>query len=71
MIANEPQHLETIGHACVTLQASYGAVRRALAEIGAEPALTINGIEHYSEADVQRVAERVQKPARAKPDARQ
>jgi hypothetical protein len=27
-----------------------------LAEIGAEPALTINGVEHYAEADVERLA---------------
>jgi hypothetical protein len=59
-MATTPQHLETIGHACATLQASYGAVRRALAEVGAEPAIVLNGVAHYGEADVERAAEQLQ-----------
>ncbi len=59
MSENEPQHLETIGHACATLQASYGAVRRALEALGAQPAMVINGVGHYAEADVERAGERL------------
>ncbi len=53
------QHLETIGHACGTLQASYGSVRRALEEVGARPVLVVNGLAHFDEADVERAAERL------------
>jgi hypothetical protein len=60
MRENEPKHLETIGHVCATLQASYGAVRRALAEVGAEPVLILNGLAHYAETDVERAAEQLQ-----------
>jgi hypothetical protein len=54
------QHLETIGHACTTLQRPYGVIRRALAELGVEPAMVLNGVAHYAESDVERVAERLQ-----------
>jgi hypothetical protein len=64
MNANEPQALETIGHACSTLQASYGAVRRALAEVGAQPVLIVNGLAHYAEVDVERAGERIAKARR-------
>jgi hypothetical protein len=60
MSEKETKHLETIGHACATLQASYGAVRRALAEVGAEPVLILNGLPHYAETDVERAAEQLQ-----------
>ena len=55
-MTTETTSLETIGHLCQTFQRSYAVIRRALAEIGAEPALTINGVEHYAEADVERLA---------------
>ena len=64
-MSEQTQHLETIGHACATLQAPYGTVRRALEEVGAEPAMVLNGIAHYREADVERVAEHLAQ-ARAK-----
>ena len=70
-MATTPQHLTSIGHICATLQQPYSVVRRALRDIGAEPALTINGIEHYAEGDVLRVAERLQKPAQAEAEAGQ
>ena len=59
-MAAEPQHLETIGHICVTLQKPYGAVRRALVAVGAEPAIVLNGVAHYGEAEVERAAEQLQ-----------
>jgi hypothetical protein len=59
-MATETQHLESIGHICATLQKPYGAIRRALADVGAEPAIVLNGVAHYAEADVERAAERLQ-----------
>jgi hypothetical protein len=59
-MATETQHLESIGHICATLQKPYGAIRRALADVGAEPAMVLNGVAHYAEADVERAAERLQ-----------
>ena len=69
MNTNEPKHLESIGHACTTLQASYGAVRRALEEVGAEPAMIINGVAHYAESDVERAGERLRARAQGRPEA--
>ncbi len=71
-MATHTQHLESIGHICATLQKPYGVIRRALAEVEAEPAIVLNGVPHYAEADVERAAERVQEPhGQAKPNARQ
>jgi hypothetical protein len=60
------QHLETIGHACGTLQASYGSVRRALEDVGAQPVLVVNGLAHFDEADMERAAERLQQAREGK-----
>ena len=60
MSENETKHLETIGHLCQTFQQPYAAVRRALDEIGAHPAVVINGVPHFAEADVERAAEQLQ-----------
>ena len=65
MSENQTQHLESIGHICATLQRPYGVIRRTLAEVGAEPAMVLNGIAHYREVDVERVAEHLAQ-ARAK-----
>ncbi|MEI8373758.1 MAG: hypothetical protein WCJ35_13100 [Planctomycetota bacterium] len=54
------KHLESVGHLCQVFQRPYAAVRRALDEIGAQPALVINGVAHYAEGDVERVGERLQ-----------
>ena len=51
-MATQTQHLESIGHICATLQKPYGDIRRALADVGAEPAMVLNGVAHYAEADV-------------------
>jgi len=59
-MATHTQHLESIGHICATLQKPYGVVRRALAAVGAEPAIVLNGVAHYGEADVERAAEQLQ-----------
>ena len=64
-MSEQTQHLETIGHACATLQAPYGTVRRALEAVGAQPAMVLNGVAHYAEADVERAGERIAE-ARAK-----
>ena len=52
-MATQTEHLETIGHICATLQKPYGVIRRALAEVGAEPAIVLNGVPHFAEANVE------------------
>ncbi len=59
-MANQTQHLESVGHICASLQKPLGVIRRTLAELGAEPAMVLNGVAHYAEADVERVAERLE-----------
>jgi hypothetical protein len=66
-MATQTQHLESVGHICTTLQRPYGVIRRTLAELGVEPAMVLNGVAHYAEADVERVAERLQED---RPDPR-
>jgi len=58
-MSEQTQHLETIGHACATLQAPYGTVRRALEAVGAMPAVVINGVPHYAEGDIERAGQRI------------
>ena len=59
MSSNEPKSLESIGHLCQTFQASYSSVRRALDDVGAMPAVVINGVPHYAEGDVERAGQRI------------
>ena len=59
-MATQTLHFESIGHICATLQKPYGVIRRALAELGAEPAMVLNGVPHFAEADVERAAARLQ-----------
>ena len=66
IMATQTQRLESIGHICATLQKPYGVIRRTLADVGAEPAVVLNGVAHYAEADVERVAERLEAKARAR-----
>jgi hypothetical protein len=53
------KHIESIGHLCQTFQRSYAVVARTLQEIGAEPVVTINGIPHYGEQEIERLGERL------------
>ena len=57
------QHLESVGHICASLQKPLGVIRRALAELEVEPAMVLNGVAHFAEADVERVAERLRDKA--------
>ena len=58
-MSEQTQHLESIGHLCQTFQRPYAAVRRALDEIGAQPAVVINGVPHYSGEAAERAGERL------------
>ena len=58
-MADQTINLETIGHLCQTFQRPYATIKRALVEVRATPAMTINGIEHYDESAVAAVAERL------------
>jgi hypothetical protein len=68
-MATQTKHLESIGHLCQSFQRSYGSIKRTLEEIGAEPELTINGIPHYGEEQIEALAERLQQAS--KPERRQ
>jgi hypothetical protein len=63
-MATQTQHLESVGHICASLQKPLGVIRRTLAELGAEPAMVLNGVPHYAEADVERLAERLAEAGR-------
>lgn len=52
-------HLESIGHLCASLQAPYGRIRNVIDELKIHPAVSINGIEHYSAEDCDRIANAV------------
>lgn len=49
----------SIGKSAELLQAGMVRIRNTAAELGIRPALTINGIDHYDEADVERIGERI------------
>lgn len=49
--------IHSIGHAAQILQLMPGKIREFAEELGIKPAVTINGIDHYAEADLQRIRE--------------
>ena len=52
-------HLESIGHLCASLQAPYGRIRNEIDRLQIKPAVSINGIEHYSADDCERIADAI------------
>lgn len=66
-MTSKTKHLESVGHLCQTFQRSYGSIVRTLDEIGMEPEITINGVPHYGEQQIEKLAERLQK---SKPERR-
>ena len=60
-MATTPQHLESIGHISPRCKGPRG---RQAALMSAQPAMVLNGVPHYAEADVEWVAERLQKGSR-------
>ena len=55
-----PQHIESIGHIATLACASVQCVRKIITEIGAQPVLVINGIEHYAAEVVGTIIARVE-----------
>lgn len=53
-------NVTTIGRLCEICQAPIGWIRGAAEFLAIEPALTINDVPHYSDADVAAIAERVE-----------
>lgn len=47
----------SIGKACSLIQAMPERIRGAADALGIEPAMRINNIDHYTEADLQRIAD--------------
>ena len=50
-------NLITVARLCGELQAPHSLVERCLRNVGATPAMTINGTPHYRVADAERAAE--------------
>jgi hypothetical protein len=56
-MSNEtPQHLESIGHLCQSLQSPVARIQRAVESLGVRPAMTINGIPHYDGPQCEQIA---------------
>ncbi|MEI8375223.1 MAG: hypothetical protein WCJ35_20575 [Planctomycetota bacterium] len=68
MNTKEPVHYETTGHLCQTFQRSYGAIRKAIEQVGAQPAHTVNGCAYYASDTVEAIGEQLR--ATAKPATR-
>ncbi len=49
----------SIGKAAELLQAGMVRIRTTATDLGIKPALTINGIDHYAEMDVERIGVRI------------
>lgn len=49
--------ITSIGQVAGQLQRSPSEITRVAHALGIEPALTINGIRHYADGDVERIAE--------------
>jgi hypothetical protein len=56
--------LNGLGHICVLAQRTCGPVRAAIKALGMEPAAIINGVEHYSDEQVNRILAALQEKAK-------
>jgi hypothetical protein len=54
---NATQSLSSIGFICQTLQKPYGAIRKAIEELGISPVMVMNCVAHYADDDVERIRE--------------
>lgn len=54
------QAIVSLGQACCHLQQMPDVVRRVAAELQVEPVARVNYIDHYSEADVEKIASHLQ-----------
>lgn len=53
--------ISAIGNVCAQLQRPYGAIQRAIEQLGIEPAIVINTVPHFSDDDVERIREHLYK----------
>ncbi len=61
-------NLSSIGHVSGQLQYSVQRLAAIAAELGVQPSLTINGVPHFEETDVEKLASRVRElPSSAQP----
>lgn len=56
--------LSSIGFVCQTLQQPPGKIRRAAESLGFKPALSINGVPHYSDTQVAAIRECIDREAK-------
>lgn len=52
-----PLDIHSIGHACQLLQVMPNEIRKQAELLKISPAMTINGIAHFNERDLQRIRE--------------
>lgn len=48
--------IHSIGHASQLIQSLPGRIREAAAALGIQPAAHINGVPHFNEADLEKIA---------------
>ena len=52
-----PFSIVSIGQGCALIQAMPGRIREAAVALGIEPAARINCVDHYTESDLQKIAD--------------
>ena len=57
------QSIISVGQAAALLQAMPSAIKQAAADLGVSPSLTINGVVHFNEGDLERIGERLRQGA--------
>jgi hypothetical protein len=58
--------ISSIGHICSTLQRPYGTIRKALEALQITPTVVINCVAHYSDDDVERLREHLERKQEGK-----
>jgi hypothetical protein len=53
--------ISAIGNVCAQLQRPYGSIQKAIEQLSIKPAIVINTVPHYSDDDVQLIAEHLSK----------
>jgi len=60
----------SIGQAAALIQMMPSEISAVAAELGIQPAIRINGIDHFCESDLQRIAEHLRQPAASEMQSR-
>lgn len=58
------QTLNATGHVCAMIQRPYSRIKTAVAELEIQPAAVINGVDHYSDEQVEAIAAHLNGPTK-------